>query len=217
MRVQGRSSYLLSALLALAACGADGADSSDDGGDGADDGSAADAAAGQADAAPRPDASIDFDCPAGQLGELGPVQTPQAFQEPLDAQDPDGAQTHVLFGDFGPDVLLTLILVDGRGFFEGAAATPGTFDMEDEEADLEACGVCLRLCVFTAEREFTFIPRSGELTINSVEDDLIGSAADLVLQEINIVTGEPLEDGCIGTAKSLNFEAPIEKQAVTGG
>jgi hypothetical protein len=205
--MHGRCRPLLAALLTsaltLAAC-------SSSEGDDDDDGARPDAAAGPADAMPFPDANLSFDCPDGNFGELGEVLNPMAFREPLDPADPEGAESRILFGELGENQLLSLILADGRGAFDGGPALPGTYELGGDEAAIATCGICLVLCVTTDEAEFQFIPVSGTATLQAVDTELTGSAEGLELRQLDPNSGEVIENGgCSGTATSVSFSAPF--------
>lgn len=192
---------LLSSALLLAAC-------SSSEGDDDDDGDPADAAPGPVDAMPFPDANLSFDCPDGNFGALGEVLNAMAFREPLDPADPEGLESRILFGEVGENRLLSLILADGRGVFEGGAAEPGTYELGGDEAAIATCGLCLVLCVTTEEAEFEFIPVAGTATLEAVDTELTGSAEGLELQQLDPNSGRViLNGGCSGTAESVTFSA----------
>jgi hypothetical protein len=191
----------------LAACGGDDGPGEGEG----DDADAAPSDAGEVDSGSgsEADAGIVIPCPDGRLGVVGEVGSPQAFQLPLDAKQPDGPQQRYLLGEVGTEDTFTLVLLDGRGAFTGASAAPGTYPLGGEEASLSNCGICMRFCIFTDEAELTLVPTSGSLVLDEVETSMTGSATDMVLQELSLETGELVEGGCTASATSVSFDASL--------
>jgi len=204
----------LLALLVAAGCASagddDSSDASDDTSDDAtDDGAEVDAGAGAPDGAVA-DAAIPIDCPSGDLGALGTVPDPTAFRQPIDPADPDGAQTYVLFGSYSDEVAISLVLTDDRGPFAGGVVEPGSFGLDDEDASLNTCGVCLVVSLTGAEGSLDLLAVAGSATIDSVEGELAGSAQGLAFQQLDPDSGDVVAGGCTATADGVvDFSAAL--------
>lgn len=209
----------LAALLLLipsaAACSSDsgggGGDDGGGGGDGSGDGTEVDAGSGTPDGGgDSSDAGIEIQCPPGELGALGSLANPQAFQEPIDEADPEGPQARTVFGDV-PDLgPVTIALVDDRGAFGAGGAAPGTYELGEAESSLSTCGICVQLGIVTEQAAFAFLPTAGSLALDSIDVALTGSITGLALQEMDPMTGDLRDGGCTATADSIDFDASLE-------
>jgi hypothetical protein len=208
------ATLLACTFLLAAACGSDSSNG-DDGGadDGGDDdggygGTLPDGGPGAPDGGGPVDADIELDCPDGNLGALGALANPMGIQEPFDVEDPDGPQVRILSGDFGANLTVSLLLVDGRGPFVDTTAVPGTYQLGEAESSLTTCGACIQLGIVTEQALFGFLATAGTLTLDAVDTNVTGSASDLALQQIDPATGGIVEGGCTATA-SLSFDVVL--------
>ncbi len=208
------ATLLACTFLLAAACGSDSSNG-DDGGadDGGDDdggygGTLPDGGPGAPDGGGPIDADIDLDCPDGNLGELGALGNPMGIQEPFDVEDPDGPQVRILSGDFGANLTASMLLIDGRGPFEGTTAVPGAYELGEAETSLTTCGACIQLGVNSEQALLGFLATAGTLTLDAVDTNVTGSASDLALAQIDPKTGGLVEGGCTATA-SLSFDVVL--------
>ncbi len=214
------ATLLACTFLLAAACGSDSSDDGDDGGadDGGDDGddgggaTLPDGGPGAPDGGGTIDSGIDLECPGGDLGALGELANPMGLQEPFDVEDPDGLQVRILLGDFGANLTANMLLIDGRGPFEGTTAVPGTYPLGESETALTTCGACVQLALNADQALFGLLATSGTLTLDVVDTNVTGSVADLVFQQLDPATGGLLEGGCTATAKSFTFDVVLAGQ-----
>jgi hypothetical protein len=180
------------------ACGGDDDDSP---------GTAADAAPPRPDARALTDAGSVVECPDGELGNLGRLETGSGLQVPRDPRDPDGPQVRSLLGRYGSSILLVLSLHDGRGAFAAGGAEIGTFPLEGEMAP-DACGICLGFTLPAGPVDVSLSPVSGTITFDEIDGAIAGSLSNLALQQLDM-TGEPLEGGCSATLISATFDGQL--------
>jgi hypothetical protein len=149
-----------------------------------------------------------LDCTGEELGDVE-VRGAVAFKYSQDITVPDGPQVRSLSGFIGEDVDLLLFLWDGRGFFAGGAET-GTFPFDGTMLDPETCAICLTLLFPNSGEGLLMVPVAGEMTLESIDGDLTGSAADIELQEIRRPDSEDVPGECTASITSMRFDAPLQ-------
>lgn len=149
-----------------------------------------------------------FDCAGGDLGDVGEVRGATAFKYSQDIHVPDGPQIRSLHGFIGDNVDFMLLLWDGRGIFADGTET-GTFAVDETMLDAETCAICLTLLFPNGGNGLPVGPIAGQLTLESIDGDLTGGAADLQLEEIRYPDSEDIGE-CSASIVSLRFDVPLQ-------
>ena len=111
-----------------------------------------------------------------------------------------------------PSDVLWLGLFEGYGAFKNDAPKAGTYTISGDDASPADCGACIMLDInATADSaERSMIAVSGELRISSVDGSVSGSAQNLVLKEVDLMSGEVVADGCSTSIENIDFSAAIQ-------
>jgi hypothetical protein len=196
--------YALFLSATLAACaGESGTNDPVDDDDGSDDGGGDDGTDDGYEDPERP-----ADCPSGAMGAVASLSDPEAYNDPLEEAE-DGPRVRYLFGGITESTGFELDLYDGYGAFADTPAAPGTYTISGDDADPEACGLCVYLWIDTDDWSYFLQADSGTVTVNTVDGKLEGSAASLTFKEIGD-EGTYLEGGCSATVDSVPFDVTYE-------
>ena len=195
--------YALFLSAALAACaGESGTNDPVDDDDGSDDGGGDDGTDDGYEDPERP-----ADCPSGAMGAVASLSDPEAYNDPLEEEG--GPRVRYLFGGITDSTGFELDLYDGYGAFADTPAAPGTYTISGDDADPEACGLCVYLWIDTDEWSYFLQADSGTVTVTTVDGKLEGSASSLTFKEVGD-EGTYLEGGCSATVDSVPFDAAYE-------
>ena len=138
------------------------------------------------------------------------VRVPQA--QPTPPANDDATVTYLRVA-IGSDDAFELALWDSYGAFGDVDITTGVFTIAGAEAQNVSCGICARILGDLADGQPTqrYIAVSGTLTLTSVTDRLVGTAADLELKELDegAASGGPLPDGCTTHVDEVRVDVPI--------
>ncbi|HEY3446019.1 MAG TPA: hypothetical protein VGK67_06610 [Myxococcales bacterium] len=107
-----------------------------------------------------------------------------------------------------PDGVL-VELYAGSGFFAAGLAN-GTFTLSGAELSYATCSLCV---VMVDEKNKTYMPTAGTVTVSSFSGRLTGTLANMAFQEVTIngSTGAttPVANGCQSSMSSMAFDAAI--------
>jgi hypothetical protein len=148
-------------------------------------------------------------CPAGAIGSVMELKDLQATFDPSDPDDPDSPAVRTLSGRFGVVDSIEVQLFDGYGAFAESQAAPGSYPISGDDADPATCGVCVYLYLTVGEEEHSFLATSGLVELESVDDNLTGSATALDFDELeDLYTLDP--DGCSASISDVAFDAALQ-------
>ncbi len=98
-----------------------------------------------------------------------------------------------------PDFLV-LELYDDYGPFAGGDVVPGTYEIGEEDAAIDSCGLCAYVYADVDEGTGTaqelYLAQSGTVVIEQVEPELVGSITGATFAEIDPVEETLVADGC---------------------
>jgi hypothetical protein len=143
------------------------------------------------------------------VDDLG-MRSGEAYKE---SEDGNEVYELAVVVDAGPpDDVLYVGLFEGYGAFKNQAPGPGTYTIAGEDASAIDCGACVVLDINATEdsAERSLMAVGGQLTITSVNGTFSGSAQNLVLQELDLESGEVLPDGCTTSIGNVSFSAPLQ-------
>jgi hypothetical protein len=206
--------FLFAALVLLfSACTVSGTDDpmmGDDGSDGTDSPSPDPGSDPGSDPDPDPDPGADpSTCPPMNLGRIDPLKDESATIDWMDPDDPDSPAVRWLDGLVAPDSALDLGLWDGYGIFAEVPLEASEYPIAGEDADPETCGLCFEVTVTSGDTVHRMFATGGVLTLESVDDNLTGSASTVSLEELD-ESGAHVEGGCRALIENLAFDAPLE-------
>lgn len=98
-------------------------------------------------------------------------------------------------------------LVSGKGVFAGGVV-PGNYTIAGAEAQYNNCGLCVLIIadiVAGAGPTKFYLADSGTVNLTSTSNPITGSAANLVLKEVDIGTGAFVANGCTSMIGSIDF------------
>lgn len=103
-------------------------------------------------------------------------------------------------------------LKGGRGAFAGGDPTPGTYAITGADAGYTTCGVCVTVIgdLVTGQGPTQFYSATGgTVTITQTEGALVGSLAEVSLQELDLLSETLVDGGCTTRVGGLSFDEAL--------
>ena len=143
------------------------------------------------------------------IADLG-ARTGQGYKESENGSD--FYELSVVVNPGPPDDVLWIGLFAGYGAFANGNPAPGTYTIAGDDASAVNCGTCVLLDINATEEsaERSLMAVSGQLTIEQVGATVSGRAENLILQEIDQMSGAPVSGGCSTSIASVTFSASIQ-------
>jgi hypothetical protein len=143
----------------------------------------------------------------------------------------NGGNTYLLDAKFLPvaafatngNAIVEFGFHEGAGNFTGTDVHTGTFEITEDEAQYETCGVCIRVFAtgtaatasFGTPIDDGYLATAGTVELGSITGDLTGVVAGTYLQHVEIdgsFHSTPHPDGCMSYIPYLEFDGPIVDQ-----
>jgi hypothetical protein len=158
---------------------------------------------------PDPDPGATDTCPPMNLGRIDALKDPSATIDRMDPDDPESPAVRWLDALLDADSALELGLWDGYGAFAESAAAPGDYPIAGDDADPTSCGLCFEVTVTKGDAVHRMFATGGALSLESVDDDLTGSADAVSLEEVD-EDGAIVAGGCRALIEHMAFDVPLE-------